>query len=289
MSNVLDITPALKTEWTALIQVLEVGHIQENIGREELRHLLFTDCKGTKVLAIIYGYHLPLFKHTFKPYKRYYISNAVIIKVQTQFVISSYKYSWSLNNRTLVQPYPELKPPVLPCHFQFTPFTQLHRHAETDNYQNIRGVVIKCFPSEQLHDGSELSSKRDIIIVNEERILLLLTLWNSFDDNEGYALQKMTTTPPMIFGMRLKVITSNGLSLTTTMGSAIMINPPAAKDLHLDNWYNENEGELEQLLNRKTYNESDLLFPIPQKNDTVPIATAIESLKSVSNYNYKMT
>ncbi|XP_023758738.3 uncharacterized protein LOC111907170 [Lactuca sativa] len=64
------------------------------------------------------------------------------------------------------------------------------------------------------------------------------------------------------------------------MGSAIIINPPAAKDLHLDNWYNENEGELEQLLNRKTYNESDLLFPIPQKNDTVPIATAIESLKS---------
>lgn len=161
MSNVLDITPALKTEWTALIQVLEVGHIQENIGREELRHLLFTDCKvhatffsqstfqysfltcgnyhlkhGTKVLAIIYGYHLPLFKHTFKPYKRYYISNAVITKVQTQFVINSYKYSWSLNNRTLVQPYPELQPPVLPCHFQFTPFTQLHRHAETDNYQS---------------------------------------------------------------------------------------------------------------------------------------------------------
>lgn len=33
---------------------------------------------------------------------------------------------------------------------------------------DIRGIVIKCFPSQQVKHGTELSTTRDVVIVNEE-------------------------------------------------------------------------------------------------------------------------
>ncbi|KAI3674736.1 hypothetical protein L2E82_51962 [Cichorium intybus] len=87
--------------------------------------------------------------------------------------------------------------------------------------------------------------------------------------------------------MRLKAstTTSNGILLTTTKVSAIMINPPTtAEEIQLYKWYNENKDELKHLLNNKPYGDSDLLLPRPQENDIVAIVAAIDILKTVHDY-----
>lgn len=68
-------------------------------------------------------------------YKRYHVSNAVLKATKPKFRLSSYVYSWTFNTNTLVEEYPESVPPPLQCQFQFTPFSELHKHAETETYQ----------------------------------------------------------------------------------------------------------------------------------------------------------
>lgn len=83
----------------------------------------------------------------------------------------------------------------------------------SDRHSDVRGIVLRCLPSNDY--GSEMTTRRDVVIVNEKKMLMLLTLWNQFNENEGTTLANMVQQGPMIFGMRLKVTTFNCLSLTT--------------------------------------------------------------------------
>nr|KAJ0223993.1 hypothetical protein LSAT_V11C200058530 [Lactuca sativa] len=69
------------------------------------------------------------------------------------------------------------------------------------------------------------------------------------------------------------------LSLSTRMGSAIMINPPVTEDLQLQKWYNKNKTELKELLQKKAYKDTEILLPYPEEKDIVPIAKAIANFK----------
>lgn len=109
-----------------------------------------------------------------------------------------------------------------------------------------------------------MTTTRDIVIADEEKKLLLLTLWNQFDDTEGHTLANMVGLTPTIFGMRLKVTTFNCLSLTTRATSGLMINPPITQDLQMDEWYNTNREELQQLVETESYKNSDILLPYPE-------------------------
>ncbi|KAL4574016.1 hypothetical protein LXL04_020838 [Taraxacum kok-saghyz] len=133
----------------------------------DMKNLLISK-QGTKVFGLIFSSYLRYFLKTFKPYKRYYISNANLNKIEPHFGINSYEFSWSLTNSTLVEEYPENIPPILPCEFHFTPFKELHKHAECNRFQDVRGMVIKCFPSQELQqrsDSEEIITKRDVIIL----------------------------------------------------------------------------------------------------------------------------
>ncbi|KAL4580585.1 hypothetical protein LXL04_016785 [Taraxacum kok-saghyz] len=80
----------------------------------------------------------------------------------------------------------------------------MYKYAETWTNQNIRGLVVKCFPSRLVIPGQP-SSKRDIVVVNEEKKLMILTLWDSFDTMEGQALEGMIESAPIIYVMHIKV------------------------------------------------------------------------------------
>ncbi|CAH1417086.1 unnamed protein product [Lactuca virosa] len=243
---------------------------------------MFTDTRGTKVSALIISDYLEFFKNTFQVYKHYHISNAKLLPTEPIYRLGPYEHSSSLTKKTLVEPEPELTSPTLPCLFNFTPFSEMFKYADAKNNQNVRGVVIKCFPSQQMNQGGKTSSKRDVIIVNEEKKLLLLTLWDSFDDNEGKALEEITHTAPMIFAIRVKITTFYGLSLSTANGSSILINPPVSADQRLDNWFQQNSKEINCLLQRETYEDTDILLPHPKEEDIHPIAIASARIENVS-------
>nr|GEV91169.1 hypothetical protein [Tanacetum cinerariifolium] len=145
------------------------------------------------------------------------------------FVSVPTRYFWILTNKTVAKELVEAVPPTIPCLFEYTRFYDLCKYADSDSYH--------IFSSKE--QGTEIVTRRNLVIVEEEKKLLLMTLWNQFDDKEGNTLAGMIGSGPMIFDMRLKVTTFNCLSLTTTRGmSGFMINPPVSPDLQMQPWYN---------------------------------------------------
>ncbi|GKC03061.1 hypothetical protein Tco_0994671 [Tanacetum coccineum] len=226
---------------------------------------------GTKVGAVIYGVsNICLFSKLLTPYKRYYVSSAVVTRTDEKFRVSSYIYSWIISNKSLVEELVESIPTSLPCQFEFKKFSNLYKYADSESPQNVRGIVLQCFPSEE--QGTPMITKRK----------KLFLLWNHFDENEGNKLAGMIGPRVMIFCMRFKMTTFNCLSLSTKGSLGFMIDPPVSHDLQMQEWYNENKVELEELLNKKSYKNSGILLPYPKDEDIISISTAVASLRTPS-------
>lgn len=213
-------------KWTVLIQVIEKSHLQytRQTPAKRIQRFLVTDSQGTKVSLAAYDNFIRMFKTILVPYQCYYISGASVIPLSAAYRVSTYEFSWILNYSTLVERYAEPVPPTLPCAFQFDSFSDAHKFAESDTRLiSLKALVIHAFPHKEI---SPDTVTRDFIIVNEEKKLMLLTMWNDFQEDEGTVLANTISTVPMIFAMRVKVTTFNNLSLTTIGLSAICINPP---------------------------------------------------------------
>ncbi|KAL4579229.1 hypothetical protein LXL04_015367 [Taraxacum kok-saghyz] len=94
----------------------------------------------------------------FYPNRKYYISNARLIRTNPRFIVGSYERTWSLTKQTLVELDTDEALTPLPCKFDFTPFNQM-------------GHVVMCFPTQQ-NESRTTIIKRDVIIVNEEYVLI---------------------------------------------------------------------------------------------------------------------
>ncbi|XP_071919621.1 replication protein A 70 kDa DNA-binding subunit B-like isoform X3 [Coffea arabica] len=140
---------------------------------------------------------------------------------------------------------------MLLCIFELTNFSDLHKYADSDNLY-IRGFVVHAFPVKQADPDC---ASRDIIIVNEEKKLMLMTLWNEFEHDEGSKIADMISTAPLIIVLRVKVTTFNILSFTTRYSSGILISPPLPDDLFF-----------------KQYDANCLLSP-PNEEDIKAIST----------------
>lgn len=112
------------------------------------------------------------------------------------------------------------------------------------------------------------------MIVNEEKKLMQLTLWNEFQEYEGNILENSIATALMIFAMKIKVSIFNNLSLTTIGLSSILINPPVQEELSLRQWYSIHKQEVKDLLEAKTYKNPTFLLPVPKPEDIKTIHEA---------------
>ncbi|GER24948.1 ATP-dependent DNA helicase PIF1 [Striga asiatica] len=123
--------------------------------------------QGTKVSAVVYSADLEVVSKRMVSYKRYNVSNAIVSPVDPRYQVSDYAYKWTLKKSTLMEAYEEPMPPQFPCHIEIQQFQNLYQFADTENLQNIMGVVVHA-----LHvKGTGKSRTRDIVIVNEEKYL----------------------------------------------------------------------------------------------------------------------
>ncbi|KAL7619166.1 hypothetical protein Lser_V15G01110 [Lactuca serriola] len=272
LTPIMEINQASHNRWTTLVQILECQHVLQTKKGSSYKRLMLTDSEGLKFTTIIFSENLNYYARTFTQYRRYHISNAFVIPCDPRYAVSLYGFSWVLNKRTLVQEHPDRNPVNLPCTYEFKPFTRLHEHAESEHLQNVRGIVVRCLPSYE--QGSDLVSRRDVVIINEEKLPLVITLWNQFDEHEGNMLQSMQGPPPLFFGLRLKVTTFNSISLTTKPNSGLLINPPVRDDLQLRTWYNNNRKEINDLLSVTNYRRNDFLLPYPAETNISSIVSA---------------
>ncbi|GER43489.1 replication factor-A protein 1 [Striga asiatica] len=74
---------------TAIVQVVEKSHIQISKPLKNLpyRRYLLTDSEGTKVSVVVYSADLDVVSERLVPYKRYYVSNAIVGPVDTRYQV----------------------------------------------------------------------------------------------------------------------------------------------------------------------------------------------------------
>ncbi|KAL4574111.1 hypothetical protein LXL04_020935 [Taraxacum kok-saghyz] len=179
-SNIMDITPTSEQNWTVLIQVLEVGHKQQDKDQQNYRRLLFIDAQGTTVPAIIFSYHLKHFEGVFVPYRKYSILNAKLVWTDPRVIVGSYTHTWSLTKQTLVETHTNEVSP-LTCKFEIAVLHHLINCTNLQKQTSIKGSRNQVF-SEPANKSRATSSKKDVIIVNDELVLITYSLINHYSN-----------------------------------------------------------------------------------------------------------
>ncbi|GER43330.1 replication protein A 70 kDa DNA-binding subunit A [Striga asiatica] len=269
--------------WTALIQVVEKPpvHQSKNDSTMHYRRYLFTDKEGTKVAAVVYNTDIDEFAPPLlMPYKRYYVSGEKVRPEIPLYQVGDYKYKWTLVKGTNVEEYEEPLPPQLPCSIEIHPFANLHKYADTENPRNLLAVVVRAFPIKTI--GA--NTTRELIIVNKEMKPMLLTLWNQFETDHGTTLANTIASANILLVMRSRVTTFHGLSLSTKVGTCLMVNPPIAAAADLKQWYIQNKAYVAKLIDEGEYENTDKLYPWPESNDITTVQKAMASLKYLKNY-----
>ncbi|CAA0823640.1 Unknown protein [Striga hermonthica] len=109
----------------------------------------------------------------------------------------------------------------------------LHINQVDLNTEDVMGIVVHALSPKDL---SSKPNTKNLVIVNAENKPMILTLWNEYAKQEGEQLANTVPTGNIVIATRVRVTTFNLLSLTTTYGSNIMINPPMAEAAALKHW-----------------------------------------------------
>ncbi|GER39692.1 replication protein A 70 kDa DNA-binding subunit [Striga asiatica] len=284
MKNILSIAkvqPDVRG-WTALIQevaliqVVERGHIlvSQKDPTVSYRKFLFVDVEGTKVSAVAYNNNIRPSSTLLLPFKRYYVSGATLKRVDEKYRVGDYEFSWTITNTTLIQPCEEQIVPQMYGHIELQQFAIYIVLLIQITYKvNVLGVVAYAFEEKQI--GFD-SVNRDILIVNEENMPIMLTLWNDFATTEGAQLATAINVGNVILAMRVRVTTYNGISLSTRAQSAIMINPPLPEVTTLKQWYITNKVEIGQLIFAGAYKDISALLLPPMPDRIITLQTLID-------------
>ncbi|CAA0810473.1 Unknown protein [Striga hermonthica] len=237
-----------------------VGTISNHYLRRQYRY-------GTNVSAVAYNHNIRAGANLLIPYKIYRVSGATLKKVEEKYRVGPYDFSWTINNNTLIQPCDDVVPTHLYCHMDTARFANLHQFADSENLQNVLGVVHAFEPK---HRGFD-SVMRDIVIMNAENMPMIFTLWNEFATTEGEQLAAGINAGNIIIAMRVRVTTFNGLSLSTKSISAILINPPMPEANELKQWYIQNRLEIDNLITAKAFTDPAALLPRPLDENIMTI------------------
>ncbi|GER47324.1 replication protein A 70 kDa DNA-binding subunit A [Striga asiatica] len=272
-----EITEATNT-WTALIQVVERPpvHQSKNDSTMHYRRYLFTDEEGTKVATVVYNTVIDEFAPPLlMPYKRYYVSGAKVRPEIPLYQVGDYKYKCILVKGTNVEDYEEPLPPQLPCSIEIHPFAILHNYADTENPRSLLAVVVHAFPKRTV--GA--NTTRELIVINEEMKPMILTLWNQFEKDDGPTLTNNIAAANIVLAMRSRVTTFHGLSLSTKVGTCLMVNPPIPAAADLKQWYIQNKKSVAKLIDEEAYKDTNKLYPWPEINEITTVQKAVTSLK----------
>ncbi|XP_042968624.1 replication protein A 70 kDa DNA-binding subunit B-like isoform X2 [Carya illinoinensis] len=88
---------------------------------------------------------------------------------------------------------------------------------------------------------------QDIQLIDESLKPLTLTMWARFVHDECQQISNIIATKPIILGMRTKVGSYNGLSLSSQVTSVFTINPLLAAVVSLRTWATQNDALLEEI------------------------------------------
>ncbi|CAL5413369.1 unnamed protein product [Camellia sinensis] len=258
-----EITPIKKItsttkQWTAKIRVLEKWNPRiPKTGLTRYQRLILADVEGTQVQAILYEDQIEQFQDTFKVFNSYYVSNAAVKLLQEKYHITpqSWQWQWTITASTLIQDVENSNEDNNAPTYHFVPFNEFSDHLGNETSSiDILAAVIQIKPPKTITTENGTTTAQEIVLINEELMPIVLTLWGQFVTNEGERLQAIAQSFPTLIAIRLKVSSFR-----------------AAHQLH--NWCIQNEEVIRTLPSPLETHVRNITTPSPKVDKIISISS----------------
>ncbi|KAK5846295.1 Replication A 70 kDa DNA-binding subunit [Gossypium arboreum] len=203
-----------------------------------------TDEDGTQIQATMFNEAARKFYEKFQLGKVYYISRGTLKVANKQFKTVQNDYEMTLNENSVVEEASNEETFIPETKFNFVPIDQLGPYVNGRELVDIIGVVQSVNPVSNIKRkiDNENIPKRDLIVADETKKTVVVSLWNELANNIGQELFDNADKSPIVAIKSLKVSDFQGVSLSTLGKSSVMINPDIPEAKKLRSWY-DSEGK----------------------------------------------
>ncbi|CAA2992823.1 Hypothetical predicted protein [Olea europaea subsp. europaea] len=213
--------------WTAKIIVAgkqAPKTTRNNISRYQ--NLLLMDLEGNKVTAIIYDTNITTLADELTLGKTYMLSNATVKDNRNEFRGSLEDKVWTITAKTKIEELKEDNLNLLFSRYELTAFNKLERYMDSNEEISVIGVVIEVRQKRiiQTQFGTQ-ACLQDVVLIDKSFQTIILTMWDTFVENECITIIDNIGSKPIIWVTNLKVSSYNGLTLSTKVNSTFFINP----------------------------------------------------------------
>ncbi|TYI90278.1 hypothetical protein E1A91_D03G110900v1 [Gossypium mustelinum] len=203
-----------------------------------------TDEDGTQIQATMFNEAARKFYEKFQLGKVYYISRGTLKVANKQFKTVQNDYEMTLNENSVVEEASNEETFIPQTKFNFVPIDQLGPYVNGRELVDIIGVIQSVNPVSNIKRriDNENIPKRDLIVADETKKTVVVSLWNELANNVGQELFDNADKSPIVAIKSLKVGDFQGVSLSTLGKSSVMINPDIPEAKKLRSWY-DSEGK----------------------------------------------
>ncbi|KAL2543226.1 Replication protein A 70 kDa DNA-binding subunit B [Abeliophyllum distichum] len=253
-----DVSPGT-TGWTVKVVVAE--KFSPRVAQRsptKYQNITLMDSEGSTVQATLYGQNITAFQDELLLGKTYLISNALVKETNAEYKAKSGEIQWTISGRTRIRRVEENNSNLLISTYSFTDFEDLPKYMDSN-------VDISKFDT------------------------VLLTMWETFVDNECKYICQNLRKKLILIGKHLKVTSFNGLSISTKADSSFFIDGEFELVEEFKSWGHTNSEIIDNMISEKHYLtsttsklSSKLSVPTAEKDFTE--IKNIQGLKTVKQF-----
>lgn len=232
--------------WTIKVRVTSKSPLRtfKNArGNGNVFNVELTDEDGTQIQATMFKDAADKFYDVLQMDKVYYISKGSLRMANKQYATVKNDYEMTLNaNSEVIEAAEEDASFKLPSTaYNFTKIGELGQHISSKKFVDVLGVVQSVGPLITVNrkSNNEEIPKRDVVLVDQSQQTVVLTLWNNTAEKEGAALADIASDSPILMAKGLRLSDFQGVSLSSTMNTMVVINPDISNAKDLQSWYEQ--------------------------------------------------
>lgn len=237
--------------WTIKVRVTSKGSMRsfKNArGEGHVFNVELTDEDGTQIQATMFNEAADKFYPKLELGKVYFISKGSLRVANKQFSSVKNDYEMTLNAHAEVEEIADEETKIPELCYNIVKIDELGPHVNRNDLVDVLGVVqsVSGVVSIKRKINNDEIPKRDITIADESKKTVVVSLWNESASNEGENLLNMVHESPIILLKGLRVSDFQGVSLSATPKSVIIVNPDIPEAHKLGSWF-RSEGKEAQL------------------------------------------
>ncbi|KAJ7277071.1 hypothetical protein O6H91_02G027800 [Diphasiastrum complanatum] len=235
--------------WTIKVRVTSKGPLRtyrNARGEGNVFNVELTDEDGTQIQATMFKEAADKFFSKFELGKVYYISKGVLRVANKQYSTLNNNYEMTLNVSAEVEEVADALSSQIPtAKYNFVKLDGLGPFINGKELVDIVGVVQNVSPtiSVRRKSDNEEIPKRDITVADQSQKTVSVSLWNDLAVKDGEKLLEMLHHAPTVLIKGLRVSDFQGVSLSTTHNSMVIINPDIPDAQAIRSWYDRDGKE----------------------------------------------